>query len=345
MEIDVSVGGEEISMNVFIGELPPPYGGVAIKDKLLFQEVYSPIGVKMLNLVECKWKPWKIPCIGVKLVIYMFLSEHVIIGVGTNGRLKFLLQLRMVMGRKRGLANTQVIVMGGTIQKALEIDENLKTLVRECRRVWVETEEMRSDLIKQGLNNVGFFPNCRLERGSKSPTKAEERIRYVFFSRICPEKGIEDIIEATSKFTGSWSIDFYGELDDRIKKRFLEYVDSYDNVVYHGVFDQSKNDVYSELNKYDVMLLPSRWINEGVPGALLEAKMSGITAVVSKINYNAGIICDEVDGLLIHKGLLATVNKINRNNISKLKYNSYISRHKYCLETYVHELRKYILDA
>ena len=26
-------------MNVFVGELPPPYGGVAVKDKLMFQQM------------------------------------------------------------------------------------------------------------------------------------------------------------------------------------------------------------------------------------------------------------------------------------------------------------------
>ena len=44
-------------MNVFVGDLPPPYGGVAVKDKLMFQQIYEPSGVKMINLVECKWKP------------------------------------------------------------------------------------------------------------------------------------------------------------------------------------------------------------------------------------------------------------------------------------------------
>ena len=33
-------------MNVFVGELPPPYGGVAVKDKLMFQQIYEPSGVK-----------------------------------------------------------------------------------------------------------------------------------------------------------------------------------------------------------------------------------------------------------------------------------------------------------
>ena len=64
-------------MNVFVGELPPPYGGVAVKDKLMFQQIYEPSGVKMIDLVECKWEPWKIPIVGINLVVSLLRAEHV----------------------------------------------------------------------------------------------------------------------------------------------------------------------------------------------------------------------------------------------------------------------------
>ena len=81
-------------MNLFIGELPPPYGGVAVKDKLVYQEVYKSAGVKMLNLVECKWKPYKTPIVGLKMLWGLLRAKHVIIGVGTKGRLKTIMKLR-----------------------------------------------------------------------------------------------------------------------------------------------------------------------------------------------------------------------------------------------------------
>ena len=60
---------------IFIGELPPPYGGVAVKDKLVFREVYQELGAEMIDLVECKRHPSKIPFIFGKIICGMLSKK------------------------------------------------------------------------------------------------------------------------------------------------------------------------------------------------------------------------------------------------------------------------------
>ena len=86
---------------VFIGEVPPPYGGVAVKDKLVFKEVYEELGTQMIDLVECKRHPLKMPYIFAKIIFAMLMKKKIIIGVGTSKRRKILLQLQKFLGGEK----------------------------------------------------------------------------------------------------------------------------------------------------------------------------------------------------------------------------------------------------
>lgn len=325
-------------MNLFIGELPPPYGGVAVKDKLVYKEVYEPSGVKMLNLVECKWKPYMIPVVGVKMLWGLARAEHVIIGVGTNGRRKLILKLRKLLRGEKGLSSTVMLVMGGHIQETVKEDVSLKNLLNKNQSVWVETQGMKNSLEGQGFSNVKIFPNCRTDFGAIPPKEVGNKIKYVFFSRICAEKGVDEIFRTVSKLKKGWSLDFYGEIAKEYKNTFESYLRMFPSIHYHGVFDATSGNVYKELNQYDVMLLPTRWIGEGVPGVLVEAKMAGITAIVSDWSFNPEIVVDGVEGIVIHKPLEEIMNEMTPRKTMSLKMGAYESRNRYCINTYVAQL-------
>lgn len=332
-------------MNVFIGELPPPYGGVAVKDKLMYHAIYEPVGVKFLNLVECKWKPWKIPIVGVYLIYYMFIAEHIIIGVGTNQRRKILLSLRKLVGGYNGLKKTHIIAMGGMFHETTRNDKMLRYLTGNCGSVWVETEGMKISLEKQGFRNVKLFPNCRTGLNSCPPRAVGDKIKYVYFSRICAEKGVDEIIEAVKKNNGRWSLDFYGEIASEYNDKFNLFLEEHPDVIYHGVFDSTKGDVYKELNQYDAILLPSKWIGEGVPGALVEAKMSGIAAIVSDWKFNSEIVRNQIEGVVLKKELSIVLNDMRPEEMERYKQAAYISRLRYCIDTYKDDLLKEIQGA
>lgn len=321
-------------MNLFIGELPPPYGGVAVKDKLVYQEVYEPAGVKMLNLVECKWKIHKIPIIGIKMFWGLMWAKHVIVGVGTSGRLKTIMKLRRLFRGKKGLQSTIMLAMGGKIQETTKTDLKLKKLLINNQSVWVETNGMKESLEEQGFQNVKIFPNCRTDENSVEPRPVGDKIRYVYFSRICAEKGVDEVIKAFEKADGNYTLDFYGEIASEFEGDFDAFLKVHPEIKYHGVFDSTNGNVYKELNQYDAMLLPTRWVGEGVPGALVEAKMAGITAIVSDWNFNAEIVVDGKEGIVLKKSLLETIGSVTKDEIMRLKKGAYDSRTRYCISTY-----------
>ncbi len=321
-------------MNVFIGEMPPPFGGVAVKDKILYQEVYRSAGVKMLNLVECKWKPWKIPLVGLELLWLLLIADNVIVGVGSNQRRKVIMCLRYVLRGNRGLSSIRMIMMGGVVQDIVKKDSFLKKLLINTGTIWVETEGMKKGLESQGFRNIRIFPNCRTEEGSLPPVKCENKIRYVFFSRICKQKGVTAIFRSVDRWTGNWSLDFYGEIEKEYEEEFHALMKEYPQAVYHGVFDATTKDLYRELNQYDVLLFPSEYTTEGVPGVLVEAKMAGITMAVSDSSFNSEIVNDGVDGVVIRSDLAEELNSLSFEMINIMKINSFDSRKKYSISSY-----------
>ena len=126
------------------------------------------------------------------------------------------------------------------------------------------------------------------------------KLKTVFFSHITPDEGI-DIIFNTAKNFPKVEFHLYGEIDSAYSDTFAIESNILPNVTYHGVFKGRDAEAYEELSKYDVMLLPTRWKNEGVPGVFVEAKIAGVLSIVSNICYNAEIIEDGVSGIVLKK--------------------------------------------
>ena len=330
---------------IFIGELPPPYGGVAVKDKLVFREVYQELGAEMIDLVECKRHPSKIPFIFGKIICGMLSKKNIIIGVGTHGRRKILLQMQKLLGGNEGLRKVHILAMGGTVHLYDAKDVMIRRLMQKTGSVWVETEGMMQEMKKIGITQTYIFPNCRTADCAVPPRKSSQgKLRLVFFSRICVEKGVDIIIEAYKSFPKKCSLDFYGEVAKEFREVFERFLQKNPCVRYHGVIDSTNGNVYEELNQYDVMLLPSQWKGEGVPGALIEAKMAGITAIVSDWNYNSEVVLDGQEGIVLSetnpKGLLEAVKYLceDCDYTENLKYGAFESRNRYCIQTYKNKL-------
>ena len=334
----------------FICELPPPYGGVTVKDRLMLDHILSSADVRTIDMIECKKKPWKIPLISVQVAVGMLRSKAVVIGMGSTPRRKILLTLQKVLTGRAGLKKVMLIVMGGQFHEQMEKDSRLRDLLKNTGSIWVESEQMIDSLKRQGIERTYLFPNCRPSGGERPPrpSVSGEKLRLVFFSRICVEKGVEDIIAAYDLLGAdaqNVTLDFYGGIEDDIRQPFQAFIVRNDNVTYCGVFDAVHEDVYAELNQYDVMLLMSK--REGVAGALVESKMAGITAIVSDRGLNTETVQDGTEGLVvtepIAESLAAAIRKLihDRAYLAQLKEGAYASRKRYLVDSY----RQKLLDV
>lgn len=335
---------------VYIGEFPPAYGGVTVKNAILYECIFRDLGAQIIDLEKCRRLPLKIPLTLFQIVKGMICAQTVIIGTGAVWRDKLLLILQRILTGKRGMKKISKVVMGGRYHEFIKHDPILYSLLKEVGSTWVESESMVREFQKMGIVQTFFFPNCRVGEGTKEPRSCKNgKLKFVFFSRICIEKGVKDIIAAYERLeehAEELTLDFYGELEDDIKEDFLRFVEKYENVCYHGVYDAVHGDVYAELNQYDAMLLISK--REGVAGALVESKMSGITAIVSDRGCNPETVHDGKEGIVLSppfvENLTDTIKKMlqDYDMVQKLKKGAYESRKRYCIDTYKGILTKKI---
>ena len=97
----------------------------------------------------------------------------------------------------------------------------------------------------------------------------------------------------------SISIDFYGPKQDN--EGDIAYFDSnikkYDFMRYLGPLEPS--DIYSTLENYDAMLLPTHFYTEGLPGSILDAYIAGIPVIVTKWKHANEFVDDGKSGIII----------------------------------------------
>ena len=73
-------------------------------------------------------------------------------------------------------------------------------------------------------------------------------------------------------------------------------------------------------------------------GALVESKMAGIAAIVSDWNFNAEIVKNDSEGIVLKEKLSNVLNKINSQKMMELKVGAFESRKRYDIETYREQL-------
>ena len=124
-------------------------------------------------------------------------------------------------------------------------------------------------------------------------------LKCVFISLVSPDKGVDLVLEAAKSLP---SVEFY--IYGRTERGYGDFrcrINGVDNAKDMGVFDSVSNDAVAELSKYDVHLFPARWANEGVPGVLVETKTAAVPSVVSDICYNAELVRDGVEGIVLRQ--------------------------------------------
>lgn len=140
------------------------------------------------------------------------------------------------------------------------------------------------------------------------------------------------------------SFHFYGRIEHGYEDAFRLAMRSLPNVEYHGVFDSVSNDVIVELGQYDLHLLPSAWASEGVPGVLVETKIAAVPSIVSDVCYNAEIIKNGVDGVVLRENtaecLIAAIEMLDADPtlLSHMKASALASAEHYYVDQYIDEI-------
>lgn len=280
-----------MSNPLYIGSFPPPYGGVTVKNALLFEAISEKVPLDKLDLMDVKKRDFQ----AVAAFARAIAGRSGVLIIGVSGDWRRRITDYMYRFNRSKMRRSLLFVMGGKVP-----DDEVYIKRLGCyKRVFVETESMRRAFENAGAQNVSVYPNCR--KRPAVPCRVRKTVgggvRLVYFSLISEEKGAQLVVEA-AKVLPTCSFSFYGRIDPAYEAKFSSEVEQLSNVEYRGVFDSVAGDVVKELNQYDIHLFPTMCPHEGVPGVIAETKLAGVPTIASNRGYNSELIEDGVDGLL-----------------------------------------------
>lgn len=325
----------------YLGAFPPTYGGVTIKNRDLFRILSQHLPMERVDFNRIKRHDGRET---LRLVGALMGRDHTfVVGVsGKKTRKRFSGLLYWV--NRKAMNRSVLMVMGGTAARDIAGDARYQKWAAQYKKVYVETEGMKKTLEDAGLANVGLYPNGRFTPRQTLPCRenSDRPLRCLFFSQISRKKGTDIALEGVKELP-CVQLDLYGEVVPRYEADFKAALSNCRNATYHGVFKGDPEEAYALLNQYDVLLFPTRFAHEGVPGVLVETKIAGIPAVVSDICYNAELVQDG-EGIVLEENdaphLARAIRRLDedRELLFRMKQGSQQSAERFYIEQYIDEL-------
>lgn len=312
---------------VFLGELPPPMGGVTVKNELLVNTIFRELDAEVIDIYTYTRELWKLPKLFIKLVKIKQRGQKIYIGSGSHKRYAMLLWLINCVGGKRFLSSTNTFVMGGLFVDFLKQNPGCLNYVKKTGYIFYELHKMENESKELGIDNNIYFPNCRDGMLKKPVHKIsdDKPIRLIHFSTVNREKGVPHLLEMAKILDAqgiSFELDIYGEISKDYKAEFVSIIDSIPSTRYRGVKRCSNEELYNLLSSYDIFLLATRWVGESCVGVLVESKIAGIPAIVTDWRYNSEVVQNEKEGLVVSSENEEIISKEFADAVIRLKNNS-----------------------
>lgn len=173
-------------------------------------------------------------------------------------------------------------------QLANEVEQNVpwRKYISSFQINWVESKGLVNKLLSLDISNAVYLPNyknLKVLEEKELNQHYEKPYSFVTFSRVMPEKGIEDAINAivciNSKAGKTVAkLDIYGIIEKEYEEQFNKCLERAGiNCKYCGVI--SADNSVDVLKKYYVLLFPTYWEGEGMPGTIIDAYCSGIPII------------------------------------------------------------------
>lgn len=235
--------------------------------------------------------------------------------------------------------NIRYFVVGGWLREFIIKLPIHRWMLSHITGIYVETCQLKNELEEYyHFNNVEIFSNFRFF--DFEPIRlASSKLRVVFMARIHKMKGIDwifhlaDYIEQNG-LSDKITITFYGPILEEDKEYFESNLHHYSFTKYRGILEPEG--IYEELSQHDVMLLPTHYYTEGLPGTVVDAYISGIPVIVTEWKHSHEFIEDGVTGYIIpfKDGEMDLINNIialeqNRDLLRTLQDNALRKRKEF----------------
>lgn len=214
-----------------------------------------------------------------------------------------LLKIFNFLGIKRNIIHW---IIGGEFDKLVQEGRFDVKVLNVAKWHLAQSIDMVKYLKECGVKEVRFIPNFRQipEISEKETTPENGIIKFIFMSRIMPEKGVFDILECVDRLNAKsynerFSVDFYGPIADSTKKEYEKRMSKIPNVKYKGILNLRNEGGYAILSSYQAMLFPTFHPSEGIPGAIVDAFIAGVPVITTDWRHNREVVADNKTGIIV----------------------------------------------
>ena len=285
---------------VFVGTIKKvPNCGESMKNHLFierFSEVYDK--VVTVNVFAPKKHPMRI----VKMVLVALTHRRcpTVISVSPDTGDKVLRWLLAL-----GCNSIYYWAVGGTLHEKFATGVFNLDNYRKIKAIYVQSPRIVEGLKKLGINNAIHVNNSkRIDYIPDISHRKNEIIRFVFLSRVHPDKGCGLIVSCAKRLNemglqNRFSVDFYGNIFSGYPE-FKKMIEDIENVNYKGFLNLTCKEGYDTLSGYDMMLFPTYWDGEGFPGVVIDACIAGVPVIASNWNCNEDVVDDKIGTIIPH---------------------------------------------
>lgn len=266
------------------------YDGQTIKTRMVFDLLSTSKDYVLESINSHNWK--KRPFSLLFKTIRAAKKNNIIIFLpAKNGIKVFLPLLKLFKSKKTKLI---LCAIGSWLPELLKNNKKLLKYAISVSEYWVETELMVKDLKSIGLFNSYRINNFKplIPNKTLNNYNGLGEFKFCIFSRVSPIKGVNDAIDAVielGKKNIDVKLDIYGYIEEGYSDDFYDRLKC-NNVNYCGAINPLEST--KVLANYHMLLFPTRYVGEGIPGTIIDAFFSGLPILTSEYP-NAREIMDE----------------------------------------------------
>ena len=256
--------------------------------------------------------------LGLKNSIYLTISQgkagfmRDLIFIWTASLLGHKITLHLKGGNYDGFYSTQSKPLQYLIKKTLIKADKIIVLGKSLKAMFNFEPRLESKIVvvNNGLPSV----NEKIENGIYKLKRTDNKISVLFMSNLVETKGYFELLEALKllkdigkKFECHFAGEFLISSDDNFVKNaqqakndFFDKIDSLglkNEVEFHGVLSGVAKKKL--LQRSDVFVLPTQYINEGQPVSIIEAMSFGVVPIATNFRAIPEQIIHDVSGFLL----------------------------------------------
>lgn len=297
--------------------------GQTIKTKIITDELKKILGEDNVETIDSSIGRKGVVSLFFRVGVMMYRCKNIIMLPAHNGLIYF--SIVLWFWKCFFKVNLHYIVIGGWIVNYLENKNLIEAILKQFDHIFVENTITKLELENKGFSNIMILSNCKSLNITKIGRKnLQKPYRLCILSRVMYEKGIEDAILAISKINNkyeeiSFCLDIYGPIEKNYKDDFYKLLANNAKFIkYKGIV--SYNETNQIIKKYDFLLFPTRFFEEGIPGTIIDAYAAGVPVIFSKWKHWKDLMKDRKTGIGYEfcsvDGLLGVMKKVSEGKIN-----------------------------